>query len=69
MIRMLGNLYRIGRNAVSSLWRDEKGIGTLEIVLIAAVLILVAFAFKDWIIGFLQDLMDSVGNKAETVFD
>jgi Flp pilus assembly pilin Flp len=66
---MVGNLYRIGRNAASSLWRDEKGIGTLEIVLIAAVLILVAFLFKDWILEFLDGLMDSVGNKADTVFD
>lgn len=69
MMGIVGKFYRIGRNAVSSLWHDEKAIGTLEIVLIAAVLIMVAFLFKDWILEFLEGLMDSVGNKADTVFE
>ncbi len=66
---MVENLYRFGQRAVSSLWRDERGIGTLEIVLIAAVLIMVAIFFKDWIMEFLGNLMDSVEGKAETVFE
>jgi Flp pilus assembly pilin Flp len=66
-IRMT-NLYQIGFKAISSLWRDEEGIGTLEIVLIAAVLIMVALFFKDWILDFLGNLMDSVEGKADTIF-
>lgn len=49
--------------------RDEAGIGTLEIVLIAAVLILVAILFKDWILQFIRDLMGSAEDKAGTIFD
>ncbi len=49
--------------------RREDGIGTLEIVLIAAVLILVAILFKDWIMAFIQDLMGTAEDKAETIFD
>jgi hypothetical protein len=56
-------------SAVHSFWRNERGIGTLEIVLIAAVLIMVAIFFKDWIMEFLGNLMDSVEGKAQTVFE
>lgn len=62
------NLYQFGVRAIGSIWRDEKGIGTLEIVLIAAVLIMVALFFKDWIMGFIGKLMDSVEGKAGTIF-
>jgi Flp pilus assembly pilin Flp len=55
--------------AVSGLWEDEEGLGTLELVLIAAVLIIVAIFFKDWILEFLGNLMDSVEGKAEDVFE
>lgn len=50
------------------LWRNDSGIGTLEIVLIAAVLIMVAILFKDWIMDFIGDLMDSVEGEAEDIF-
>lgn len=49
--------------------KDEEGIGTLEIVLIAAVLILVAILFKDWIMDFLGDLMGQAEEKSESIFE
>jgi hypothetical protein len=63
------NLYQFGVRAIDSLWQDKEGIGTLEIVLIAAVLIMVALFFKDWIMDFLGNLMDSVEGKADTIFN
>jgi Flp pilus assembly pilin Flp len=66
---MIGNLYQFGLKTIQAFWRDDKGIGTLEIVLIAAVLIMVAIFFKDWIMDFLGNLMNSVEGKAETVFE
>lgn len=66
---MLGLMAKLGVKAMGSLWRDERGIGTLEIVLIAAVLIIVAILFKDWILEFLGNLMDSAEDKAETIFE
>lgn len=49
--------------------KEEDGIGTLEIVLIAAVLILVAILFKDWIMDFLSDLMGTAEEKSESIFE
>jgi hypothetical protein len=57
------------RKAASSFWKNEKGIGTLEIVLIAAVLIMVALLFKDWIMAFIDEMMTSVEGKAKDVFN
>jgi Flp pilus assembly protein TadG len=62
---MIQGIRRIGMR----FWKNQEGIGTLEIVLIAAVLILVALLFKDWIMGFLKDLMGSAEDKAGTIFD
>ncbi|BBI32069.1 hypothetical protein KCTCHS21_14680 [Cohnella abietis] len=59
----------MGMKAMKSLWQDEEGIGTLELVLIAAVLIVVAILFKDWILEFIGNLMDSVQGKAKNIFD
>ena len=37
-------------------WRNEEGIGTLEILLIVAVIVIIAIAFRKWIIKWLGDL-------------
>ncbi|MFC5470345.1 Flp1 family type IVb pilin [Cohnella suwonensis] len=54
---------------LDELWKDEEGLGTLELVLIAAVLIIMAILFKDWILEFLGNLMDSVEGKSESIFE
>ncbi|MFC5401504.1 Flp1 family type IVb pilin [Cohnella soli] len=54
---------------LGELWEDEDGLGTLELVLIAAVLIIMAILFKDWILEFLGNLMDSVEGKSESIFE
>jgi hypothetical protein len=48
---------------------DEEGIGTLELVLIVAVLIALVLVFREEIIGFLKSLMDKVETKSDEVFD
>lgn len=40
-------------------WRNEQGIGTLEIIIIIAVLVLVAFAFRQWILEWVTGLFGS----------
>mgnify|MGYP001492469103 CR=1 FL=1 len=50
-------------------WKDAKGIGTLEVVLIAGVLILVAILFKDWIMAFIEDLMSAAEDKGRSIFE
>lgn len=55
--------------AVRKFWREDEGIGTLEIVLIIAVIIILALLFKDWIIGLLRGLMGDADNKAQEIFN
>ncbi|THF74858.1 multidrug transporter [Cohnella fermenti] len=54
---------------MTMLWKDRSGLGTLEIVLIVAVIIAIALLFKDWIIGFLQDLFGKVEGNSDEVFN
>jgi len=61
-------LQRWSAKCMVSFWRRKEGLGTLEIVLIAAVIIAIAILFKDWIIDFLQSLFGKVENKSEDVF-
>lgn len=52
-----------------SLWRDERGMGTLEIVLILAVLIAIVLVFREQIISFLESLMERVTGKSDELFE
>ncbi|MFC4968383.1 Flp1 family type IVb pilin [Paenibacillus sp. GCM10023248] len=38
-------------------WKDEEGLGTLEILLIVAVLVAVAIIFRKWIVSWFQKLI------------
>lgn len=40
-------------------WEEEEGLGTLEILLIIAVLIIIAIAFRKWIIQWIEGLFTS----------
>ncbi len=46
------------RNWAVQFWRNEKGLGTLEILLIAGVLIIIAVAFREQIVNWVQDVLD-----------
>lgn len=48
---------------------SEDGAGTLEVILIIAVVIIIALLFKDWIIGLIESLMDKANEQADTIFD
>lgn len=50
-------------------WRNEDGIGTLEIILIIAVVIIIAFIFKDWIIKLVNSLLKKADSEAQQIFD
>ncbi|GFZ88118.1 hypothetical protein GCM10008018_37800 [Paenibacillus marchantiophytorum] len=40
-----------------SFWEDEEGLGTLEILLIVAVLVAIAIIFRKWIVSWFQKLI------------
>lgn len=62
-------------NQVKAFWNKEDGVGTLELLLIVAVLVVIAVAFRKWIVKWVGDLfgkandnMDNIGNlKADDV--
>jgi Flp pilus assembly pilin Flp len=49
--------------ALYSFWKDEDGLGTLEILLIVAVLVILAIAFRKWIMKWVSDLFSSANNE------
>ncbi len=44
-------------NWLKNFWEDEEGLGTLEILLIVAVLIAVAIAFRKYIVSWVNGLL------------
>lgn len=52
-------------NGMRSFWKQEDGIGTLEMVLIVAVIIMIALAFKDKITAVVGDMLKYMGQKSE----
>ncbi len=55
------NLQKSKQQAIA-FWKNEEGLGTLEILLIVAVLVAIAIIFRKWIVGWFQKLI----NNADT---
>lgn len=56
-------------NRMKAFWRNEDGIGTLEVILIVAVVIIIALLFKDWIVDLVNDVLDSANEDARQIFE
>jgi Flp pilus assembly pilin Flp len=41
-------------------WKDESGLGTVEMVLILAVLVGIALIFREYIFGFVADILANI---------
>jgi hypothetical protein len=55
-------------HAIRSFWKEEAGLGTLEIILIIAVVIIIALLFKDWIVELVERLMGKADDEADKIF-
>ncbi|MEI7024310.1 Flp1 family type IVb pilin [Paenibacillus sp. y28] len=55
-IAKLADMRRKAKKAAKKLWRDEQGLGTLEIILIVALIVVIAVAFRKWITKWINDL-------------
>lgn len=55
--------------SVKSFLKDEEGLGTLEMILIIAVLIAVVLLFKDKIQEVVEALIKTAGEKSQEVFE
>ncbi|MGO4537230.1 Flp1 family type IVb pilin [Paenibacillus sp. 2TAB19] len=56
------------KNTFRKFWNSEEGLGTLEIILIIAVVIIIALLFKDWIIELIERLMGKADDQADQIF-
>lgn len=55
---------------LNSIWKKREGMGTIEVVIIIAVLVALALIFKDFIVGLAQDIFDKIqANASSAVSD
>ena len=45
---------------INHFWKDESGLGTVEMVLILAVLVGIALIFREYIFGFVSEIMSNI---------
>lgn len=56
--------------AAENFFKDEKGeVNVVAIVVLIAVAVVLALFFKEEIAGILSDLLEGIGDKAETSLD
>lgn len=46
------------KNLLARFWKEEDGMGTVEIVIIVSVLVAIALLFRDTITKFVKDTLD-----------
>ncbi|TVY10118.1 Flp1 family type IVb pilin [Paenibacillus cremeus] len=51
------------QQAWSRFWNEEDGLGTLEILLIIAVLLIIGIAFRKWIVKWMGQLFNSADTQ------
>lgn len=50
-------------------WKEEDGLGTLEMILIIGVIIVIGLIFKNQITSIVNKLLKQVGTKSEEFFE
>lgn len=53
------------RQRMKQWWSEEEGIGTLEVILIVAVIVIIAVAFRKWIISWVQKLFETSNDELQ----
>lgn len=53
----------------AKLWKDEEGMGTVEIVIITAILVGLALLFREQIITFLNNILSKTFANGESIFN
>jgi Flp pilus assembly pilin Flp len=57
---------RVIQKQLRQFWRNEDGIGTLELLLIIAVIVIIAIAFRKWIMKWVKQLFDGADTEIKT---
>ncbi|MEK4074519.1 Flp1 family type IVb pilin [Paenibacillus amylolyticus] len=56
------------KNKVSAFWKEEDGLGTLELILIIGVIIIIALLFRKEIERIVTGLLNKVDTKSNDFF-
>ncbi|PJN48022.1 hypothetical protein PAEAM_61530 [Paenibacillus sp. GM1FR] len=56
------------KNKVNAFWKEEDGLGTLEMILIIGVIIIIALLFRKEIEKLVGDLLKKVDTKSNEFF-
>lgn len=48
------------KNLLARFWKEEEGMGTVEIVIIIAVLVAIALLFRKYIVKFITTALDDI---------
>jgi Flp pilus assembly pilin Flp len=51
---------------IKEFWKDESGLGTVEIVVILAVLVSIALIFRTQVIGFVRNSLNEIFGGTDT---
>ncbi|MNW36355.1 Putative Flagellin, Flp1-like, domain [Fontibacillus panacisegetis] len=54
---------------LQGLWRDERGLGMLEMILIIAVIVIIAIIFRDKLSEIVESLLDKADSKTDKFMD
>ncbi|WP_454190000.1 Flp1 family type IVb pilin [Paenibacillus sp. Marseille-Q7038] len=57
------------KNKMIGFWKEEDGLGTLEMILIIGVIIVIGLIFKNQITAIVNKLLKQVGSKSEEFFE
>ncbi|HBU80190.1 MULTISPECIES: Flp1 family type IVb pilin [Paenibacillus] len=56
------------KSKVTGFWKEEDGLGTLELILIIGVIIIIALIFKNQISALITSLLSKVDTKSNEFF-
>jgi len=62
-------LYLSGMNRIQKLSKDVRGMGTIEVVLIVAILVALALVFKVFINKYATGIFDNIEDKTSAAFE
>ncbi|MNN51922.1 hypothetical protein D3C81_1665850 [compost metagenome] len=54
---------------MQGLWRDDRGLGMLEMILIIAVIVIIAIIFRDKLSEIVESLLDKADSKTDKFMD
>ncbi len=60
-------MFNLGKS-LKAIWKEEEGLGTVEIIFIIAVLVVIVILFRDQIMTFIKTLMGNATKESDKLF-